>query len=519
MNKIRHLLFAITFLLISSSLVLASFDDYSGGARMRSMAGAYSAIANDSDSVFIQPAGIMGMKTPELSLSYGRLFVGLTDESKISDNQASLGIPISGYAALGFGYKSLYLDSMYKEETVIANTAFSGGKNVDFGFSVKFLSVKYGSDLYTAIDPVFANASSKRASDFDFGVIYRPFSKLNIAYAKSNITGADIGISEKALVSSRDHFGVSYKEDSFAIILETVMKDGKSEFIIGTEKGLIKDMIHLRTGINSLNGSFGKFTMGFGITFKDFKLSYAWDQPLRGIEGTSGTHYLSFGTSIGKLNKKPQANENKKPTAESRTEKPAEKRIKEINKTGIIQPKTTEAVIEEPSFPFDEDLKKEFMKRILGEEKANEIILGEELKSKELKEQSADALEKPEKIQLDKNDILKFIGTKDTAEQGISAPKSLELNKEGMILPLIQPPSLKPVQNAEDKKAAVSPKRKERRIPRPAARTHKVKDGDTLPGLAVKYYKDRSKWTKIYEANIEKTEKGTLKTGTVLIIP
>ena len=43
--------------------------------------------------------------------------------------------------------------------------------------------------------------------------------------------------------------------------------------------------------------------------------------------------------------------------------------------------------------------------------------------------------------------------------------------------------------------------------------------GDTLRGLAEKYYGDPNLWNKIYEANPEKMIRGIPKEGTELIIP
>lgn len=48
---------------------------------------------------------------------------------------------------------------------------------------------------------------------------------------------------------------------------------------------------------------------------------------------------------------------------------------------------------------------------------------------------------------------------------------------------------------------------------------HMVLAGDNLPMLAEKYYGDRSMWTKIFEVNKDKIEKGTLAVGQVILIP
>lgn len=53
----------------------------------------------------------------------------------------------------------------------------------------------------------------------------------------------------------------------------------------------------------------------------------------------------------------------------------------------------------------------------------------------------------------------------------------------------------------------------------PVVRTHRVAAGDTLPILADRYYGDRDGWVKIYEANKDRVEKGSLRKGQVILIP
>ena len=50
-------------------------------------------------------------------------------------------------------------------------------------------------------------------------------------------------------------------------------------------------------------------------------------------------------------------------------------------------------------------------------------------------------------------------------------------------------------------------------------RSHRVESGETLTTLAETYYKDKSRWVNIYEANKDKIEKGSLRTGDMIIIP
>ena len=53
--------------------------------RADALGGAYTAIADDGATYFYNPAGLGFLAERELSLQYSRLYIGLTDESKIFD--------------------------------------------------------------------------------------------------------------------------------------------------------------------------------------------------------------------------------------------------------------------------------------------------------------------------------------------------------------------------------------------------------------------------------------------------
>lgn len=49
--------------------------------------------------------------------------------------------------------------------------------------------------------------------------------------------------------------------------------------------------------------------------------------------------------------------------------------------------------------------------------------------------------------------------------------------------------------------------------------THRVVNGETLADVALLYYKDKTRWVDIYEANRDRIDKGSLEAGQILIIP
>jgi len=216
---------------------------------MRSLGGAFVAVADDSQSVFVQPAGTVNIMYPEISFTYGRLFLGLSDDSDISDGTFSAAYPLSRNIAVGLGYKSISLNDVYSEQTLIANVSCRILKFVAVGANVKYLGVKYGSDPYTQIDPVFAAGYGKNGMDADAGILISPFDWLNIGYGKKNIIGADLGLLDSSPVSQQDYFGICYRESAFMMTGELQKISGNYRYVAGLEKSFIGDILKARFGM------------------------------------------------------------------------------------------------------------------------------------------------------------------------------------------------------------------------------------------------------------------------------
>lgn len=448
------------FPLIPYPCLFASFEDVSSGARMRSLGGAFVSLADDNETIFVQPAGITNITFPEFSFTFGRPIVGLSDGSEISDNVVLFAIPVLKHGGAGLGYKNTSLKQAYTEETMTGSFAWKFKSIISTGLSIKYLRIKYDSDNYTRIDPVFSNTYERTGADIDFGILIKLLPYLNFGYSGQNILGTDMGIKDQNKTLRVDRFGFTYKEETLSMNVEGVLKNSNYQLLSGIEKTFFRDLLGVRVGVGTGSMDFRQFSAGIGINFRQFRLDYAWDRSLSGIEKTSGTHYLTVFTRIGK----------------SETAKKSENAKAQI-KDSQIQTKilTSEAVISNTPANI-----------------AN------------LTPKSTDTIFLPL----------------------IQAP-IYQVQPETVISTVVTAtPSIKKKENAFKQEP---PKKIKTTVPKlkltqtsteqPAGMTHKVVGGDTLPMLAEKYYGKKTKWLKIYEANKDKIEKGSLKQGEILIIP
>ena len=171
-NDMRYQLRTITMMLLTTCMLThagwCSFERaWGGGARAVALGGAYAGVADTADGMFYNAAGLSGMDRVELAGTYSKLYMGLDDKSDLTNSGFGIAIPWRGrntgqqIGTIGVGYTQYSLENLYSES--IAAVYFGGKvtKVIEGGIGVKYLGIKYGSDEYTSMNPVFAGGTSK----------------------------------------------------------------------------------------------------------------------------------------------------------------------------------------------------------------------------------------------------------------------------------------------------------------------------------------------------------------------
>src|SRR6266571_377304 len=102
--------------------VEAAFLNVDWGARPAGMAGAFSAIADDSNAPLYNPAGIVQIQWNELSASYANLYSGLTlyagdDTTRLDQSYfAFASRPLAHIGSLELSWASFNATHLYRED-------------------------------------------------------------------------------------------------------------------------------------------------------------------------------------------------------------------------------------------------------------------------------------------------------------------------------------------------------------------------------------------------------------------
>lgn len=265
----------------------ANFLKVSMSARAMGMAGAFSALADDSGAIFSNPAGFAGFDSHELGFGFTNYIqdtkIGnLSYSTKISENKFGLGISFlnvdgiekrNNADATGivphsgtFDANDLALSLAYAKKNSFPNLM----DNLDVGFAVKFINSK--------IDD-----SSAFAAAFDAGAIYRANEKTNFSFVIQNVGSSMKFEDDSDPLPINLKVGALYKPNpklNLAAELTQYFMDEKFYPALGAEYWF-RDAFALRGGYkfgydtSNLGNTVG-LSLGFGLKTAGIGLDYAY---------------------------------------------------------------------------------------------------------------------------------------------------------------------------------------------------------------------------------------------------
>jgi hypothetical protein len=303
-NPILRVFIVTGFLASAAVDVHAAFDDLPISAQAAAMGGASLASQGDSAALFLNPAGVAGLRSPEAYLMYNQLYSGLSGVGSIGQGLITAGVPTSiGTVAVGF---SNFQASGLLEERVFGVTfARHWLGSVEVGVTGKYFYHSYliGSDPSAASDPVFNNGAARGAFALDVGLIAPVSSQLKVGLVVRNLNQPDVGLSTVDRVPREIQTGLAYEISPWALRLTadytySAFQSGslseQNQFGIGFEKGFVNDMVKLRLG-----ATLDQFSGGVGIQLGPLGLDYTCILSRTVLANNAGTQMVGMRYRFG----------------------------------------------------------------------------------------------------------------------------------------------------------------------------------------------------------------------------
>lgn len=282
----------------------AAFDAPPVGPQAAAMGGASLAGRGDSAALFLNPAGVAGLKRPEAYFMYNRFYAGLSGVDGLGQGFATVGIPTK-FGAVGIGYADLQASGLLEERVIGVTFARRWFDAFEAGVTGKYLYHRYliGSDPSASADPVFRNGASRGAFAFDLGLSAAVAGPLTAGLAVRNINRPDVGLESEDRIPREVQAGLSYAVESWGLKLtadclyrdaDTGSLRGRSVPGIGLEKALDGDRVKFRVGATP-----DQFSGGAGIQFDRLGFDYAFILSRNLLADNAGTHMIGIRYRFG----------------------------------------------------------------------------------------------------------------------------------------------------------------------------------------------------------------------------
>jgi long-subunit fatty acid transport protein len=256
--------------------------------RAVSMAGAFSALANDSGAVFVNPAGLAQFEEREAALDFSTYLQdakmgNLSYAGKIKDNRFGFG---ATFMTVGGISKTLNDTS-----TTGAVPELGSFDASDMAITLAYAKKDFSPELMPRLDGGFALKFIRSAIDtktafalaVDAGVIYRATEKMNLSMAVQNLGTKMKFVDESDPLPLNLRAGALFKASeklNLAVEINEYLQDEKFYPSLGAEYWF-RDALALRGGYKfgydtaNLGAEVG-LSLGFGVKVKGLGVDYAF---------------------------------------------------------------------------------------------------------------------------------------------------------------------------------------------------------------------------------------------------
>ena len=275
---------ALSLLLASSVPTRAGYFDKGGvsgvGARALGMGGAFCTVADDSEAVFYNPAGLVQVLRPEISGMGAALLNG-------KQFLASLGYiqPFSDSLIWGLSTQQLFHTEGAKFKERIYYGSFADPLSVDKSISVG-LNIKYFS-----VDSAILPEAAASGLGVDLGFLYhlplyfRFGKQINLGLSVEDLDttiNEKIGATTKLPTRVRGGFSYEFTDDLLAAFELDSFNDSNTStskhtvLHTGIEGWFFEDRLGLRTGYSGFQTLAGVFTAGISYRSRTWGIDYAF---------------------------------------------------------------------------------------------------------------------------------------------------------------------------------------------------------------------------------------------------
>jgi hypothetical protein len=229
--------FLATFLLVSIyPTAFSAFSQNSQSVVAYPLGGAFCAKADDPSAIFINPAGISQLQSPEISMMYGVPYYGLPGIS-LQEGYLAAAMPIGKNFTVAVGGNNFNTNGDLVEQEGVLGLAWLAYDDLSIGANTTYLYHAYniGDDALAKSDPVFAKGTSKGAIGFDLGARYQWYKFLALGASARHVNSPNVGLLSKDIVPAEYRFGADATYRDTSALFDVMIRDAGSDIADGRQ--------------------------------------------------------------------------------------------------------------------------------------------------------------------------------------------------------------------------------------------------------------------------------------------
>jgi tetratricopeptide (TPR) repeat protein len=301
-STIRFTFSLIILLACGGQAARASFELERPGARASGMAGAFTAVADDADALYYNPAGLMDIPQESISAEFSRLLTGLDTDTPTESRLAYI-MPIKNLGCLGLAWHQRSLAAVYQENVILAGLGFALDKEEKYklGAGLKILQAGYqDGDALSANSDFFAQSSTVMGITFDVGGKVDFGEGMTAGVGVANITQPDVSLKGGYALPIHIRVGAAYAYENGVSALDLLAYQGNQRLAAGTEYWWFDQVLGTRLGMGFGNAGMMEITAGLSLKVQFVgQLDYAYVNPLGDFAGLGGTHRVNVSIILG----------------------------------------------------------------------------------------------------------------------------------------------------------------------------------------------------------------------------
>jgi hypothetical protein len=248
-----------------------AFEDLKTGTRPAALGGAFTALSNDHNASFWNPAGLSELDSPEIFSTYKRLFA-------IVHNFTFATCLPTRYGGFGFTVRETSVKGDYTDMSgavVEENTTLEAERALLLSHGFHLIEeVSFGYNL-VAYQVQNIRFDSHLAFGLDIGMLMEVYRQWRLGFFFRNLNSPTIGETFHYGLPEEISLGIAYVPFDHVVTLLDFEKQLGYEINVkmGTEVVVIDELLVLRGGIETEPVD---FSLGFGTGYRNLKLNYAF---------------------------------------------------------------------------------------------------------------------------------------------------------------------------------------------------------------------------------------------------